>query len=104
MQYYEDREDGETSNTSYTRTDGYGYMESRNNFRLPAYHRMDVSANFHKQKKRGRRTWSISVYNVYNRKNPYLVYRGYKGHSDTPVLKQLSLFPIIPSVSYIYKF
>ncbi len=88
------------------------YVESRNNFRLPAYHRMDLSVNFHKQKRRGVRTWNISVYNLYNRQNPFFVYRGYKegyssadgGYRSTPVLKQLSIFPIIPSVSYIYKF
>ena len=100
-------------------TDGDGsywsainYVDSRNNFRLPAYHRMDVSVNFHKKKKHGIRTWNISVYNLYNRQNPFLVYRGYKesyggdggSYRSTPVLKQLSLFPIIPSVSYIYKF
>ena len=48
------------------------------------------------------RTWNISVYNLYNRQNPFLVYRGYSHGS--PVLKQLSLFPILPSVAYIYKF
>ncbi len=112
-QYYEDIQEGGDPYSTYSRTDGYGYIESRNNFRLPAYHRMDVSANFHKQKKHGVRTWSISVYNLYNRQNPFLIYRGYKenyyydsyeGNSRTPTLKQLSLFPIIPSVSWIYKF
>lgn len=83
-------------------TSSYGYVESRNNFRMPSYHRMDVSLNFHKQKKHGVRTWNISVYNLYNRQNPFLVYRGYRHGS--PVLKQLSLFPILPSVAYIYKF
>ncbi len=90
----------------------YDYIESRNNFRMPAYHRMDLSVNFHKQKKHGVRTWNISVYNLYNRQNPFFVYPGYKetyggggeGYRSTPVLKQLSIFPIIPSVSYIYKF
>ncbi len=94
--------------------DYYGaldFVESRNNFRLPAYHRMDVAVNFHKQKKHGIRTWSISVYNLYNRQNPFLIYpkSNYQydnngGVTSNTVLMQRSLFPIIPSVSYIYNF
>ncbi|MBS2210351.1 TonB-dependent receptor [Carboxylicivirga mesophila] len=79
------------------------YYEHRNNYRMPNYHRMDVGINFHKQKKRGVRTWNISVYNVYNRKNPFFIYTG---HNDggKKVLKQVSLFPILPSITYSYKF
>ena len=86
------------------------YVDSRNNFRLPAYHRMDVSVNFHKKKKHGIRTWNISVYNLYNRQNPFIIYpktveRYYGGGVEySTVLMQRSLFPILPSVSYIYKF
>ncbi len=85
-------------------------VDERNNFRLPAYHRMDVSVNFHKQKKHGVRTWSISVYNLYNRQNPFIIYprsvQRDDGHGTTysTVLMQRSLFPIMPSISYIYKF
>ena len=85
-------------------------MSSRNNFRLPNYHRMDVSVNFHRKFKRGKRTINISVYNVYNRQNPYLIYQGYDYNwlgdyfGEIKYLKQLSLFPIIPSVSYTWKF
>jgi hypothetical protein len=89
---------------------------SRNNYRLPAYHRLDVGANFHKKKKHGTRTWSISAYNAYNRLNPFLVQwktkegkmekvdGKYVRMPDTVVLEKFSLFPIIPSVSYSYKF
>ena len=88
------------------------FVESRNNFRLPAYHRMDVSVNFHKQKKHGVRTWNISIYNLYNRQNPFLVYpkTDYQASPDGQSyrtytgLYQRSLFPILPSISYIYKF
>ena len=86
------------------------YVESRNNYRLPVYHRLDVGVNFHKEKRHGVRTWSVSVYNLYNRKNPFLVYeRGrlisiYEGSSSKAQLVKLSLFPIIPSVSYSFKF
>ena len=80
----------------------------RNNFRMPSYHRLDLGVNFHKQKKHGIRTWNISVYNVYNRNNPWVVYTDYKWDEATQTekktLMQASIFPIIPSVSYSYKF
>lgn len=95
-------------------TDNYwdriNYVDSRNNFRLPAYHRMDASVNFHKQLRHGIRTWSISVYNLYNHQNPFIIYPSSVERSDgygteySTVLMQRSLFPIIPSVSLIYKF
>ena len=80
----------------------------RNNFRMANYHRLDVSMNFHKQKKHGVRTWNLSVYNAYNHNNPFLVYTSYgfdeNTHQEKKVLMQASLFPIIPSVSYSFKF
>lgn len=90
MDYYDDYE--------YYGTNWLPYLEGRNNFRMPAYHRLDIGINFHKKKKHGIRTWSLSVYNVYNRHNPYMVYQ------DGSKLMQLSIFPIIPSFSYQYKF
>jgi outer membrane cobalamin receptor len=80
------------------------YYEGRNNFRMPAYHRLDVGVNFHKEKKWGRRTWNVSIYNAYNRQNPFFLDFGYDYESDEPVLYQYSLFPIIPSVSYHFEF
>ena len=91
------------------------YQEGRNNYRLPDYNRLDVAFNFHKQLRRCERIWSISVYNVYNRQNPFMVYQGSSGkveygpdgeviYSSHPVLKQLSIFPIMPSVSLTYRF
>ena len=80
----------------------------RNNFRMGNYHRLDISMNFHKQKKHGIRTWNLSVYNAYNHNNPFLVYTSYGFDENTgqekKVLMQASLFPIIPSVSYSFKF
>ncbi len=100
LQEYYDPETGET----------ISYVSSRNNFRMPAYHRLDVGVNFHKEKKRGISTWSLSVYNLYNRKNPFLVFeRANMGsvisgtHYGASLVK-LSVFPIIPSVSYSFKF
>ena len=84
------------------------YALERNNYRMGNYHRLDVGMNFHKQKKHGIRTWNISVYNAYNHNNPFIIFTDYKWdeatQQDVKVLKQASLFPIIPSVSYSYKF
>jgi outer membrane receptor for ferrienterochelin and colicin len=90
--------------------------EGRNNYRMPAYHRLDIGVNFHKKKKHGVRTWNISFYNAYSRQNPFLIMwdvkheyqpgqngQGYQSPNKT-ILNQYSLFPIIPSVSYSYKF
>ncbi|MEM7103441.1 MAG: TonB-dependent receptor [Bacteroidota bacterium] len=46
----------------------------RNNFQLPPYHRLDLSASFLKKKKRGLRTWKIGIYNAYSRNNVYTFY------------------------------
>ena len=87
------------------------YISSRNNYKLPATHRLDVGINFHKKKKHGVRTWNVSLYNAYNHMNPFLVTITEKniGHNgwyalSKKELTQVSLFPIIPSVSYSYKF
>ncbi len=94
----------------YNDGDHYNYVSARNNFRMPAYHRMDISANFHRRLRHGSRTISLSVYNVYNHQNPFTIYKSYKYHTTIgdrtygSSLVQLSIFPILPSVSYIYKF
>jgi len=83
------------------------YFGNRNNYRLPAYHRLDVGINFHKQKKSFYRTWSISVYNVYNQKNVFFVYLGnddLHGKKDLLLYKKYTLFPILPSLTYSLKF
>lgn len=75
----------------------------RNGFRMPPYHRADVSMKFKKQTKYGERAWVLSAYNVYNRMNPFYVYSATNA-SGNVVFKQMSLFPIIPSISYQFKF
>ena len=90
---------------------GYFYTISaleRNNFRLGNYHRLDLSVNFHRPTKHGVSTWNISVYNAYNHNNPFIVYTDYDwdsaNNTERKVLMQASIFPIIPSVSYSFKF
>ncbi len=79
----------------------------RNDFRMRAYHRADIGVQFSKEKERGIRTWEVSAYNLYNRKNPFYYFIGNEDRwdSESPqVLKQISLFPVLPSVSYNFKF
>lgn len=55
-----------------------GYISRRNNYRLPASHRLNLGVNFNKKTKHGMRTWNISIYNAYNAMNPNIVYSKYK--------------------------
>ncbi len=94
---------------------GYGsgfVYGDRNASRLRSYHRLDVGLNFVKQKRWGERTISIGAYNTYNRKNPFYVYlsEDFDFEPSTQTLrtdrklKQVTLFPIIPSLSYRFSF
>mgnify|MGYP003289699602 CR=1 FL=1 len=93
------------------------HISSRNNYRMPNYHRADVSFNMHRtfrlkqsnsdgSPRKIRRTINLSVYNLYNHANPYLTYTSsqftYQGYSRA--LVQLSIFPILPSVAYTLYF
>jgi hypothetical protein len=88
------------------------YVSRRNNFRMPDYFRVDFGVNFHKQLKYGKRTWNLSVYNATNQMNPFLIYTSYKS-AYNPItgsvtswrqLTKLTIFTLIPSVSYSYSF
>ena len=80
----------------------------RNNYRMGNYHRLDIGANFHIPLNPGAITINLSVYNIYNHNNPFIVYTDYKWDEATQqekkILKQVSIFPIIPSLSIAYKF
>jgi len=80
------------------------YFESRNNFQMRSYHRLDLGINFNKEKKWGTRTWNVSIYNVYSRLNPFYMDIGYNSETQKNQLRQVSLFPIVPSVSYRFTF
>ena len=86
----------------------YYVYDERNNYRLSPYHRLDLSVSHKKTgkifKKRYEREWSFGVYNAYNRQNPYFVYFEIDALTTKPTAKQVSLLPIIPSVSYNFKF
>ncbi|MDF1697363.1 MAG: TonB-dependent receptor [Saprospiraceae bacterium] len=84
------------------------FYSDRNNYRMRSYHRLDIGINFVKKREKYERTWSFGAYNTYSNKNPFFVYteNNYLGSNPdgTPnsetVLKQASLFPIIPYVTY----
>jgi hypothetical protein len=80
----------------------------RNNFRLGNCHRLDLGFNFHHKFEYGSGTLNISVYNAYNHNNPFVVYTDYDwdtySSESRKRLMQVSLFPILPSISYSYKF
>ena len=75
----------------------------RNSTRLNAYHRLDFGFTHHKQKNKYERIISFGAYNAYNRKNPFFAYLA-NDENGQRVARQVSLFPIIPSISYRYKF
>lgn len=102
----------------YTPTLGFFFVEQnlnlfygpRNSERLPAYHRMDVSMTYTPKpnsKKNWKGSWNFSVYNVYNRKNPYFINfdteTNFETGTSTITGSQITIFPLIPSVTYNFK-
>ncbi len=81
----------------------YQYTE-RNGARLPAYHKLDL--NFmHKFERFGIPfQLSLNIYNVYSRRNPFAWYITYDYEENRKVVKQLTLFPIIPTLGLSFKF
>lgn len=82
-----------------------------NQYRLPSYHRLDLSATYTpvpKKLSKVTSSWNFSIYNAYSRRNPYFLYFDQTGSAFDGTLqvqaKQVSLFPIIPSVTYNFKF
>lgn len=94
--------------------DGAIYTEyaNRNSFRMQPYHRMDLSATYtpNRPNKKLHSSWNFSIYNVYNRKNPYFLYFDLEGEGSlsggalTPKAYQVSLFPMIPSITWNFNF
>ncbi len=79
----------------------------RNGLRMPIYHRMDLSAMLVPEK-HPNVNWTFSIYNVYNRNNPYFMYFDVQGsvedYSLDVDLEEVSLFPVLPSISYQLNF
>lgn len=94
--------------TSISNPVNYGFFISeysaRNQYRMPAYHRLDVAVKFSKKKRFFTRDLELSVYNLYFRQNPFVYYIT---TSDTTgrKLQQFSLFPfMVPSITYSIRF
>jgi hypothetical protein len=78
---------------------------------MEAYHRLDLAATFTPQPKKKRRLssyWVFSIYNVYSRLNPYFIYFDQTGNAANGNLqveaRQVSLFPILPAITWNFKF
>jgi hypothetical protein len=89
-------------------TEIFEYGE-RNSQRLPAYHRLDINILMTKKKKRGERTFALGLYNVYSRRNPYYLTYAYNSdafgnYNAKGEFRIVSLFPVLPSISYSFKF
>ena len=86
----------------------YYVYEGKNNYRLEPYHRLDLSAANKKKAKIFKHyyetEWVFGVYNAYSRLNPYFVYFEVNALTQKPTAKQVSLLPILPSVSFNFKF
>ena len=79
---------------------------ARNAYRLPDYHRLDLSVTWkppHKSGRRWRGDWNVSIYNAYNKKNPWMVRFEEEENGDANV-EMTYLFGIVPSITYNFKF
>jgi hypothetical protein len=97
---------------------GYYFIEQNliqdyskiNQYRVFPYHRADLSLIYTPRgetKKRWKGSWALSIYNVYNRYNPYIIYVDTEGTLSSGAsvkVKQVSIFPILPSITYNFKF
>ena len=103
----------DSPNSNTTAAPVYFIYSKRNEYRLPNYHRLDIGANRTITTSNGRKsTFSLSIFNVYNRKNVFYIVvvnerfmNPQTGKNDfRQILKEQSLFPILPSVSYALSF
>ncbi|MCT4562347.1 MAG: TonB-dependent receptor [Crocinitomicaceae bacterium] len=78
----------------------------RNADRMPAYHRMDLGLTYNvKKRKRFESSWNLSIYNVYARRNPYTIqFQESETDPSKTVAIQTTLFRIVPTITYNFKF
>lgn len=81
-------------------------FSSKNNFKAQAFHHLDIGVQFTKHYKNSRykSIVDISVYNVYNHKNPFYYLMGFSYGNDEYFLEKVTIFPIIPSLTYRFLF
>ena len=87
------------------------FFSHRNANRLPDYHRLDLSVtwynkNFHDEpnKRKWRSYWNFSVYNVYARDNAFMMTFKYDENTEKIDAYQVTLFKIVPAISYHFEF
>jgi CarboxypepD_reg-like domain/TonB-dependent Receptor Plug Domain len=82
------------------------YYTQRNGYRMPPYHRLDLAATLQAKKtKKFESSWTFSVYNAYDRANAYsIVFQQDPSDASKTQAVQYSLFKIVPSVTYNFKF
>lgn len=90
-------------------TDNYYNYSRRDEFRLPPFHKLDLSFNYLINiSEKNNLEISLNIYNAYNRNNPFSKYIGYKidevSGKRIPVLKEFTLFPFLPTIGIKYKF
>ena len=78
---------------------GYLVYDKKNNYRMSDYHRLDISAQRRSEKKWGETIWNFGAYNAYFRKNPFYINQDLDG-----TIKEVSVLPIIPYISWGFKF
>jgi hypothetical protein len=82
------------------------YYTERNGYRMPNYHRLDLSATYEKPRKgKYQSSWNFSLYNAYGRENAYTI--TFEDNETDPTRTsaiQTSLFKWVPSVTYNFKF
>lgn len=82
------------------------YYTERNGYRLPVYHRLDLSATLQgKKTKKFESSWSFSIYNAYNRANAFSIeFQEDPNDASKTQAVQTTLFKIVPSITYNFKF
>jgi TonB dependent receptor/TonB-dependent Receptor Plug Domain len=102
-----------TYNLSYNTTENQpiftniNLYDKINDYRMPAYHRLDISFAYTRKPNTTRRyksSWNFGIYNVYNRYNPFFIYLSADEGTQKVVGKKVYLFPIVPSVTWNVKF
>ncbi|WP_103071499.1 TonB-dependent receptor [Aquimarina sediminis] len=79
----------------------------RNSDRLPAYHRLDISATYRPNNKPNRRwkgEWVFGIYNLYNQKNAASISFGQNAETGANEATRTAIFGIVPSITYNFKF
>lgn len=81
----------------------YDYSQ-RNNFQLPDFHRLDVNMAYKTRYRDGLIECNLGLFNVYNRKNPYYIRIDASADNKAVKVKQVSIFPLLPSLNIKYHF